>query len=164
MKIPTYLELGVNIKALFKKNNIRTWEEAKTHYSRYFCIKLKSYLTKINKNNTETFKALYRVIFYYGFIAYLQEYKTAEYLESKGWTVYFPSLKNDAINKIDLIAYKNGKRLYIQVKSNYKQIEELKAVNNFYSKESNSFFIFAVVNSKSITFYDILHNKVNYFI
>ncbi|MDD1378808.1 hypothetical protein PT306_00785 [Metamycoplasma hyosynoviae] len=120
MKLPTYKDLGINIKKILWTNNFNSFEEFKNAYKDLFCIKLGHYLTLNHKHTKENFLAAYNVIFYYGYINYKRENNLLFFLEEKGFTVKPTYLVLDAVIGVDLIATKNNVNYAIQVKPNNK--------------------------------------------
>ena len=45
-KLPTWKDLGINVKEILWKNDFKTFEEFKNAYSDAFCAKLGHYLSK----------------------------------------------------------------------------------------------------------------------
>ncbi|MGY6172324.1 hypothetical protein ACW95P_03205 [Candidatus Mycoplasma pogonae] len=116
LKIPTNNDLNINIKKLLWDNKPKNFEEWKLIAEKSFVIKLKIYLKKTNQ--LSFFSNIYQIIFYYGFINFRKELMLKNLLEEKGYIVKVSSIDVDAVWQVDLIAKKDNKTFYIQLKSN----------------------------------------------
>ncbi|MBZ4204453.1 hypothetical protein LAD68_02615 [Mycoplasma sp. 229/8] len=151
LKLPTFKDLKMNIKALLWKYKPDTFKDFQNKYQRQFCKSLGAYLIRNKLHTSDNFNEIYQIIFYYGFINYKREQELYDFLTSKGFTVKVSNIKNDAIHGIDLIAVKNDIKMYIQVKPNNdlkesKNIIKLSRINGFLPvlcyKNSNKKWIF----------------------
>ena len=132
LKLPTYKDLGINIKKILWENNYQSLEEFKHAYNGVFCAKLGHYLHKMNKHTSDNFLYAYNVIFYYGYINQKREQNLLNLLTDKGFNVKPSFLILDAIVGIDLIASKDNITYVIQVKPNdkFNNIKHIKTYAN----------------------------------
>ncbi|MDC8919271.1 hypothetical protein PT306_02660 [Metamycoplasma hyosynoviae] len=152
LKLPTYKDLGINIKEILWKNDFETFQDFKNAYSAPFCAILGHYLHKNNKHTAENFSLAYNVIFYYGYINQKREKELLNILSEKGFAVKPSFLMLDAIIGIDLIASFNDKTYVIQVKPNNK-FNNLKHIKTYATKR-NYYVIFAYKKQNKWFFYD----------
>lgn len=131
-KLPTWKDLGINIKEILWKNDFNTFEEFKNAYSNAFCAKLGHYLSKNNKHTKYNFSLAYNVIFYYGYINQRREQELLTLLTKNEYKVNSTFMIIDAVIGVDLIATKFNKTYVIQVKSNnnFSNLKHIKAFAN----------------------------------
>ncbi|MBN0919688.1 hypothetical protein [[Mycoplasma] gypis] len=125
MKLPTFKDLNFNVKKELWKQNPQTFKEWKERNGKRFSSCLWRFLYKTEQANSKTFIEMYKIIFYFGFYNYKKEKELFEHLKQRGFSVFLPTIKQDAIFGIDIIAVKNGIKYYIQVKP-LKQIDNFK--------------------------------------
>lgn len=129
-KLPTWKDLGINIKEILWNNDFKTFEEFKNAYSNAFCAKLGHYLTKNNKHTKDNFSLAYNVIFYYGYINQKREQELLTLLTKNKYKVNSTFMIMDAVIGVDLMAEKDNKTYVIQVKSN-NNFSNLKYIKTF---------------------------------
>ena len=129
-KLPTWKDLGMNIKEILWKNDFKTFEEFKNAYSNDFCAKLGHYLSQHNKHSKDNFSLAYNVIFYYGYINQKREQELLTLLTKNEYKVNSTFMIMDAVIGVDLIAKKDNKTYVIQVKSN-NNFSNLKHIKTF---------------------------------
>lgn len=165
IKLPTYKQLGINVKKLLWELQPETFQAWKSSASSLFCAKLGGYLSSMNANTKENFAQIYQIIFYHGFINFRRELELKKLLEIKGYKVDVSNMLQDSIFGIDLYCYKNNILLFlIQVKlnnnyvDNLKRIKELSAVRNarpiLAFKRANIWVFRALDNGKELELFN----------
>ncbi|MDR2369461.1 MAG: hypothetical protein LBD63_02435 [Mycoplasmataceae bacterium] len=97
---------------------------------------------------------------YRAFMAFKREHRVFLYLGKKEYLVRKATFWEDICKKVDLVAHKNGKMYYIQVKSNSdflepKEISEF----NIFCRNKNATGIYAIVSRNRIMFRKIIGGK-----
>ncbi|AWX69689.1 hypothetical protein [[Mycoplasma] anseris] len=115
--LPKVNNKELNIRNYFKDGDYKTYEEFKKAHSTSFCACLATYLVKRGIYSKENFLKFYKLIFYYGFIAYKQEKELRKFLNRKPNTVALLTTdKTNAKYATDIIAKSWGTNFLIQVK------------------------------------------------
>ncbi|AAC33781.1 ExiS [Mycoplasma phage MAV1] len=128
MKLPTWKELKLNIKAALVKLKPTTFQTWKEHCQTQFLKKLKVWMSK-NEIDFKLIAKYYEILFYWSFINFRREEELIKTLTTNGYEVKRSNIKQDGIFKIDLIVFNNSNKYHVQIKnqiSNLKTEEELK--------------------------------------
>ncbi|BAQ54589.1 excisionase [Mycoplasmopsis arginini] len=132
LKMPTWKELQLNIKALLIKNDPKTFEEWKTLFQKEFLFKLKKWM--INNNiDFQLIPKYYNVLFYWSFINHRREEELIKLLTKNSFRASRTKLKTDAILKIDLFLEKDNIKYAVQLKNQ---------INNLTSSEKRKIIEF----------------------
>lgn len=139
MTIPVKLKnLDFNAKNIILKNHIYDYDNFYNQYFEEFTNKLKNALRVENKKITlKEFIEVAKVVFYNGFWNAIKEQQLANYLNKnnfKSWVVFG---ELDYIFKIDVMAQRNNKNYFIQLKSSGTtlKLETLKSFYNLATKK-----------------------------